>query len=60
MVPTIHELGVDRLDAEHRLQLIGEIWDSLTTLVTTIPESHRRELDRRLDAVDADPTASQP
>ena len=60
MTPTIRELGIDQLDPEHRLQLIGEIWDSLSTEVAPIPESHRQELDRRLDAADSDPTASQP
>ena len=60
MVPTLQYLGIDRLDAEHRLQLIGEIWDSLSTETTLIPESHRQELDRRLDAADFDPEASRP
>ena len=48
MVPTIHDLGIDRLSPEHRLRLIGEIWDSLSNDATPIPESHREELDRRL------------
>ncbi len=60
MVPTLQDLGIDRLDAEHRLQLIGEIWDSLSTVTTPIPESHRQELDRRLDAADATPELSRP
>ncbi len=57
MTPTLQELGIEQLDAEHRLQLIGEIWESLST-EKTIPESHRQVLDRRLDAADADPAAS--
>lgn len=59
MTPTMHDLGIDQLNAEHRLQLIGEIWDSLSTEITPIPETHRRELDRRLDAVDSAPDSSQ-
>jgi putative addiction module component (TIGR02574 family) len=60
MAPTIQDLGIDRLSAEHRLRLIGEIWDSLSTDSTAIPESHREELDRRLAAADADPAAGRP
>lgn len=60
MTTTLRELGIDQLDAEHRLQLIGEIWDSLSLETTPIPESHWKELDRRLDAADSDPAASQP
>ncbi len=60
MTPTLQELGIDRLDAEHRLQLIGEIWDSLSLETTPIPESHWKELDRRLDAADSDPAGGQP
>ena len=60
MAPTIQGLGIDRLSAEHRLRLIGEIWDSLSTESTAIPESHREELDRRLAAADADPAAGRP
>ena len=60
MAPTIQDLGIDRLSAEHRLRLIGEIWDSLSTESTAIPESHREELDRRLAAADTDPAAGRP
>jgi putative addiction module component (TIGR02574 family) len=60
MAPTIQDLGIDRLSVEHRLRLIGEIWDSLSTESIPIPESHREELDRRLAAADADPAAGRP
>lgn len=60
MAPTIQDLGIDRLTAEHRLQLIGEIWDSLSIENTEIPKSHREELDRRLAAADADPATGRP
>jgi len=60
MAPTMHDLGIDRLSAEQKLRLLGEIWDSLSHEETPIPESHREELDRRLAAADADPTAGRP
>jgi putative addiction module component (TIGR02574 family) len=60
MTPTIYDLGIDRLSAEDRLRLIGEIWDSLSIHNTPIPESHREELDHRLAAADADPAAGRP
>ena len=56
MSPTIHDLGIDRLSAEDRLRLIGEIWDSLTRNEQgEIVDSHREELDRRLADADAHP-----
>jgi putative addiction module component (TIGR02574 family) len=60
MAPTIQDLGIDRLTAEQRLRLIGEIWDSLSVHDTPIPESHREELDRRLADADANPSAGMP
>lgn len=60
MTPTIQDLGIDQLSAEHRLRLIGEIWDSLTPETAPIPDHHREELDRRLAAADADPAAGSP
>jgi putative addiction module component (TIGR02574 family) len=60
MTPTIQDLGIDRLSSEHRLRLLGEIWDSLCVESVPIPESHRAELDRRIAAADADPAAGMP
>ena len=60
MAPTMQDLGIDRLSPEHRLRLLGEIWDSLALADTPIPDSHREELDRRLAAADADPAAGKP
>ena len=61
MTPTIQELGIDRMSAEDRLNLIGDIWDSLSDDgETDIPESHREELDRRLAAADANPAGGVP
>lgn len=52
----MRDLGIDQLDAEQRLQLIGEIWDSLSFEDVPIPESHIQELDRRLAVADAEPS----
>ena len=61
MSPTMQDLGIDRWSAEDRLRLIGEIWDSLPPAdQMEIPESHRKELDRRIAAADADPSAGRP
>jgi len=60
MSPDIHQLGIDAWSVDDRLHLIGEIWDSLENVPLEIPEAHREELDRRLDAADADPNAGAP
>jgi len=61
MPSTLQELGIDRLSIEDKLKLIGEIWESITPIEEMeIPESHREELDRRLDDADANPAASRP
>jgi putative addiction module component (TIGR02574 family) len=61
MSQILQELGIDRLNNEERLKLIGEIWERLTPIdQLEIPLSHREELDRRLAAADADPVAGRP
>ena len=61
MSPTMQALGIDRMSPEERLCLLEEIWDSLSPVdQLEIPESHREELDRRLAAADADPSAGAP
>ena len=58
MSPTIRDLGIDQMNADDRLRLIEEIWESLSPVDQfEIPESHRVELDRRLAAADANPAA---
>jgi putative addiction module component (TIGR02574 family) len=51
-------LGIDRLSVEERLQLVQEIWDSITPDVEQFPltDAQREELDRRVAALDAGPT----
>ena len=56
MSSLFHELGIDRLSPATRLQLLDEIWNSLLPLThSEIPESHRAELDRRIDEADQHP-----
>jgi putative addiction module component (TIGR02574 family) len=59
MAPTLQELGIERLSPAERLDLIAAIWDSLSDSLEELPmpEWHRRELERRLAACEADPTA---
>jgi len=50
------------LSVTQRLELIGELWDSIPDSVEAlpIPDWHREELERRLAAADADPEAAIP
>ena len=50
------------LTIEQRLELIGELWDSIPDSLNElpIPEWHREELERRLAAADANPDATIP
>ncbi len=61
MERTLQQLGIDRLSAEQRLELIGLIWDSLPADVPfTPPDRHVRELERRIADADANPGAAEP
>jgi putative addiction module component (TIGR02574 family) len=48
------------LSVEQRVELIGELWDSIpdSTDALPAPEWHREELEKRLAAADADPEAT--
>ena len=47
-------IDIDSMAPEDRLELIGELWDSLQRTPDSIPfpDAHRKELDARLDAID--------
>jgi putative addiction module component (TIGR02574 family) len=47
-------IDIDSMPPEERLELIGELWDSLRRTADSIPvpDSHRDELDARLEAID--------
>jgi putative addiction module component (TIGR02574 family) len=50
------------LSVEQRLELIGELWDSIPDSLNElpVPEWHRKELERRLATANADPDAAIP
>ncbi len=62
MSQTLEQLGIDRLSVPDRLELIGQIWDSIDASegVVPIPNWHSRELERRRAAAEVDPNASIP
>ena len=51
MTPKTLRDEILRLPADARLELLEEIWDSLSTSPTEVPvpDWHKAELDRRLD-----------
>lgn len=57
MSATLHELGIDQLSVDERIELVQAIWDSITPEPHPpfISEAQRRELDARLAAHAADP-----
>ncbi len=59
---TLQSLGIDRLTVTERLALVQEIWDSIAAEVEKAPitEAERQEIERRLAAHRANPTAAVP
>jgi putative addiction module component (TIGR02574 family) len=59
MEMTAKALGIDRLSVSERIRLVEEIWDSIADEADSleIPQSHKDELDRRLEAYERDPRA---
>jgi putative addiction module component (TIGR02574 family) len=58
---TLSQFGIDRLDAQQRVELIGLIWDSLPDDTPYAPPDwHIQELERRIEAADANPGAVEP
>jgi len=51
-----------KLSIAERIELIGDIWDSIAEVPEAVPltEAQEAELDRRLDAHRKDPTAGAP
>lgn len=45
-------LDIDQLSAVERLDLIEQLWDSLSEEEIPVTDDQRRELERRLDALD--------
>ncbi len=59
MSASLQELGIDRLSAQERLDLIAAIWDSLSDDLESLPlsDSQQRMLESRLAAPEANPGA---
>ena len=59
MPPTIEALGIDKLSIPDRIILVQEIGDSIAITPQAVPltDDQRQELDRRLRAHAADPSA---
>jgi putative addiction module component (TIGR02574 family) len=62
MSQILQQFGIDRLSVSERLELIGQIWDSIDAGegAGPIPDWHLRELDRRRAEADANPDAGIP
>jgi putative addiction module component (TIGR02574 family) len=62
MSVSIKSLGLDHLSLADRILLVEELWDSIAehTEEFSLPESHRHDLQRRLDAYRDDPKAGAP
>ncbi len=57
-----NELLKAPLTVQERIELIGELWDGIPDSIDAlpVPDWHRKELDGRLSAADADPDAAVP
>lgn len=62
MAVSIESLGIDRLSARERLDLIEQIWDSLPEQVSPdeVPEWHLVELARRRALAETAPGVGRP
>jgi putative addiction module component (TIGR02574 family) len=45
-------LDIEKLSPAERLELIAQLWDSLSDDDVLLTDAQRQELDRRLDALD--------
>jgi putative addiction module component (TIGR02574 family) len=55
-------LNVEQMSAEERLELIEQLWESLSETSDTVPitKAQREELDRRLDDLESSAPAGIP
>jgi putative addiction module component (TIGR02574 family) len=58
MSPVLAAFGLDKLSVPERLLLVDELWDSIAVEEEQVPltEAQKSDLQRRLDAIDADPS----
>lgn len=57
MAISLQQFGLDQLSVEDRLELLGLLWVSLHEGESVIPQWHIEELERRIKAHNANPTA---
>ncbi|MFT3878526.1 MAG: addiction module protein [Gemmatales bacterium] len=57
MFPTMQKYGLDKLSNEEKIELVGEIWDSISNYdeLFELTEEEKQELDRRLAEYEAHP-----
>lgn len=62
MSASMKELGLDRLSVAERILLAEEIWDSIAPgpEAFTLTETHRQDLDRRLEQYRDSPKSGAP
>jgi putative addiction module component (TIGR02574 family) len=62
MTRDLEQFGIGELSVAERLELIGLLWDSITdsTPAQPVPEWHREELERRLEAARANRGVAAP
>lgn len=62
MSATMTSLGIDRMSVPDRLQLMHDIWDSVNdeSQRSTLDDSKRQELRRRVEEYDANPDGGVP
>ena len=53
-------LDISRLSSKERLDLIGELWDSLAAEEVRLTPAQERELDRRIATLDDDAKRATP
>jgi putative addiction module component (TIGR02574 family) len=59
---TITASDIAEMPIQKRIELVEDIWDSIAEMLETveIPEWHRKELDKRLEAYHANPGEGSP
>ncbi|WP_439630859.1 addiction module protein [Gemmata sp.] len=62
MTPTLESLGIDKLSVADRIALAQAIWDSVAaeTEPPALTDAQKKEIDRRLAAHAANPSAAVP
>jgi putative addiction module component (TIGR02574 family) len=58
MMPKELLAEINRLSLKERLDLVKDVWDAIAATPESVPlpDSHRQELDRRLDRPSAEPS----